>query len=61
MPPCKVTALFEIMQYGVHRILTLQILFTPMILYPPSNKKFNYSFYNGHAPLLERTFIIFVV
>ena len=26
MPPCKVTALFEIMQYGVHRILTMQIL-----------------------------------
>ena len=26
MPPCKVTALFEIMQYGVHRILTLDIL-----------------------------------
>ena len=24
MPPCKVTALFEIMQYGVHRILTMQ-------------------------------------
>jgi len=23
MPPCKVTALFEIMQYGVHRILTM--------------------------------------
>ena len=22
MPPCKVTALFETMQYGVHRILT---------------------------------------
>lgn len=22
MPPCKVTALFEIMQYGVHRTLT---------------------------------------
>jgi len=24
MPPCKVTALFVTMQYGVHRILTLQ-------------------------------------
>ena len=23
MPPCKVTALFETMQYGVHRILTM--------------------------------------
>ena len=27
MPPCKVTALFETMQYGVHRILTLKGLF----------------------------------
>ena len=26
MPPCKVTALFEIMQYGVHRMLTLSRL-----------------------------------
>ena len=25
MPPCKVTALFEIMHYGVHRILTLSV------------------------------------
>ena len=24
MPPCKVTALFETMQYGVHRILTFK-------------------------------------
>ena len=31
MPPCKVTALFETMQYGVHRILTFKVMLLKVI------------------------------